>query len=157
MARGYRLETVEGLPVLVVRLTFPPRLDVEKMFNEIAVDCCDALSRTKRRMYRINDFSAYDHINIFSAVVRGLAAETQGRAGTNSDPRLYPIMVGKGSSVRLIVEALRQEQYGSWAVPSFFTREDALAAIGRWETGEDCRPCERLEGKVARELVYSAF
>lgn len=155
MALGYRFETVAGLPVMVVRLTFPPRLDVEKMFAEAARECCDALSHTKRRMYRINDFSAYDQVNIFSAVVRGLAAETRGRAGTNSDPRLYPIMVGRGVSARLVVEALRQEQYGSWSVPWFPTLDEAVAKIRQWEAGQECRPCERLERAPAAELAHS--
>jgi hypothetical protein len=154
MARGYRIETVEGLPVVVVRLTFPPRLDVENMFFEIAGEFRDVLSHTKRRLYRINDFSAFYHINIFSSVVRGLAAETRGWPGTDSDPRLYPIMVGKGVNVRLIVEALRQEQYGGWNIPTFPTLDDALGKIRVWETGEECRPCERLEQTPAPVLAH---
>jgi hypothetical protein len=155
MARGYRIETVEGLPVVIVKLTFPPRLDAEKMFFEIAGEFRDALAHTKRRLYRINDFSAFNHINIFTAVVRGLAAETRGWAGTDSDPRLYPIMVGKGANVRLIVETLRQDRYGGWDIPSFPTREDALTTIRLWETGEKCRPCERPEHAFAPVLAHT--
>jgi hypothetical protein len=73
--------------------------------------------------------SAFDFLPIFSAVVRGLAFETQETPGTSSDPRLIPIFVGNGKDVKLIVEALKQKQYGSYHVPLFPSQEAALAHI----------------------------
>jgi hypothetical protein len=95
-----------------VRLTFPPRLDVEKMFAEIATEIRDRLIYVKRRLYRIKDFSTYNQVNIFAYLRRGLTPETRGWPGTPSDPRLCPILVGQGASIRLIVEVLRKDEYG---------------------------------------------
>lgn len=144
MPLGYRIEPHNSLPVIMVKLTFPPRPDVERMFAEVASGVNHYLDGMARRIYRVNDFTVFNGIPIFSQVIRGLAAETMGRPGTNSDPRLYPVMVGKGSNVRLIVEALREERYGRWNVPAFATLDEALDQIRRWEAGEEQRPDERL-------------
>ena len=38
MPLGYRIEVRHDLPVIIAKIAFPPRLDVEHMFAEIARD-----------------------------------------------------------------------------------------------------------------------
>ena len=154
MAQGYKIEAIAGLPALVVRLTFPPRLDVEKMFAEIATEFRERLIHAKRRLYRINDFSTYNQVNIFAYLRRGLASETRGWPGTTSDPRLYPILVGQGASVRLIVEALRKDEYGGWDMPAFPTLDEAVSKIRGWENGTDLRPADRLRHALGADWSH---
>ena len=129
MGFGYRVSRLADAPVIVVKLVMPPRLDVENLFREIAAECLPHIEAANRPLYRINDMSAFDALPIFSAVVRGLAFETQQMAGTSSDPRLTPMFVGKGKDVKLIVEALKQKQYGEYHVPLFLTLDEALEHI----------------------------
>src|SRR5690348_3015968 len=110
MGLGYRVTRVPDVPVVVVKLQLPPRLDVENLFREIAADILPYIEAAHQPLYRINDMSVFDPLPIFSAVVRGLAFETQRLPGTSSDARLIPMFVGKGRDVRLIVEALKQDQ-----------------------------------------------
>src|SRR5437870_1220659 len=112
MGLGYKIIEVADLPAVVVKLGLPPRPDTENLFRDIAKDLLPILDAAQRPIYRINDMSMFDPIPIFSAVVRGLAFETQRLPGTNSDPRVIPMFVGNGRDVKLIVEALKQEQYG---------------------------------------------
>lgn len=129
MGIGYRITYLTDVPVIVVKLVMPPRLDVENLFREIAAECLPHIEAADRPQYRINDMSAFDALPIFSAVVRGLAFETQRLPGTSSDPRLIPLFVGKGKDVKLIVEALKQKQYGEYHVPLFASMEEALAHV----------------------------
>lgn len=146
MALGYKIDVLDDLPVIVVKISFPPRFDVEHMFAEMARDVQTHLGDSlSRRMYRINDMSLYNNFNIATHVLRGMEHEIHGWPGTNSDPRVYSIMVGKGDNVRLVVEQIRTERYGRWNVPGFPTLEDALAQIRKWESGEEVRPPDRLE------------
>jgi hypothetical protein len=129
MGLGYKVLKLDDLPVVVVKLVMPPRLDVENLFREVAAQILPHLEAADGPLYRINDMSAFDLLPIFSAVVRGLAFETQGTPGTSSDQRLIPIFVGNGKDVKLVVEALKQQQYGSYHVPLFATQEAALDYI----------------------------
>jgi hypothetical protein len=129
MGLGYRVTRLPDLPVVVVKLVIPPRLDVENLFREIAVEVRPHIEAVNDPLYRINDLSAFDAIPIFSAVVRGLAFETQQLPGTSSDPRLIPMFVGRGRDAQLIVNALKQKQYGSYDVPLFPTLDQALESI----------------------------
>src|SRR5687768_7425376 len=129
MGFGYRVTRLADAPVIVVKLVMPPRLDIENLFREIAAECLPHIEAANRPLYRINDMSAFDALPIFSAVVRGLAFETQQIAGTSSDPRLMPMFVGKGRDVKLIIEALKQKQYGEYIVPLFPTMDAALEYV----------------------------
>ncbi len=129
MGTGYRITRLDDPPALVVRFVLPPRLDIERLFDEVAAEIDAELANAEGRLYRINDLSLFDHVPIFSLVVRGLAHEVQRRPGSSSDPRLIPVFVGAGRDARLIVDALKQEQYGSWDVPLYPTLEEALAAL----------------------------
>jgi hypothetical protein len=129
MVLGSRVTKLDDLPVVVVKLVMPPRPDVENLFREIAAQVLPHIEAAEGQLYRINDMSAFDFLPIFSAVVRGLAFETQGTPGTSSDPRLIPIFIGNGKDVKLIVEALKQKQYGSYHVPLFPSQDAALAYI----------------------------
>jgi hypothetical protein len=129
MSFGYNIKQVGNLPVVVVKLGLPPRLDTENLFRDIAADLLPIIDTAERPLYRINDMSIFDPVPIFSAVVRGLAFETQCLPGTSSDPRLIPMFVGNGRDVKLIVEALKQKQYGEWNVPLFPNLDAALAHI----------------------------
>ena len=144
MSLGYRVKMLEDLPIIVVKLSLPPRLDTEHMFAEIARDILPLLGDGTRRFYRINDLSVFDNVPIAQFVIRGLDKETRGWAGTNTDPRLISIMVGKGDNVRLVIDSLKTERYGYWNVPAFDTLDDALEQIKRWEAGIDTREPERL-------------
>ena len=121
MGLGYKVTKLDDLPVVVLKLVMPPRLDVENLFREVAAQILPHIEAADGPLYRINDMSAFDFLPIFSAVVRGLAFETQQTPGTSSDPRLIPMFVGKGRDVQLIVDALKQQQYGSRVVPLFKT------------------------------------
>ena len=129
MGLGFKVTKLDDLPVVVVKLVMPPRIDVENLFREVAAQILPHVEAAGGPLYRINDMSAFDFLPIFSAVVRGLAFETQQVPGTSSDPRLIPIFVGNGKDVKLIVEALKQQQYGSYHVPLFPNHEAALAYI----------------------------
>jgi hypothetical protein len=129
MGLGYRVTRLLDLPVIVAKLVIPPRLDVENLFREIAAEVLPHIEAANGPLYRINDLSAFDLIPIFSAVVRGLAFETQQLPGTSSDPRLIPMFVGKGRDAQLIVNALKQDQYGNYDVPLFPTLDQALERI----------------------------
>lgn len=133
MGLGYSVKRLPGEPIIHMKVVVPPRLDIERMFGEIAADVMKCLGPDEAGpVYRVNDMSMYNRINIFSQVVMGLAYETKGRPGTNSDPRLIPVFVGSGKAVQLIVEALKQKQYGCWTVPHFPDMETALAQIRQW-------------------------
>jgi hypothetical protein len=129
MGFGYKVTKLNDLPVVIVKLVMPPRLDVENLFREVAAQVLPHIEAADGPLYRINDMSAFDLLPIFSAVVRGLAFETQQLPGTSSDPRLIPIFVGNGKDVKLIVEALKQQQYGSYHVPLFPNQDAALVYI----------------------------
>ncbi len=149
MALGYKIELLTDLPVIVVKITFPPRLDVEHMFAEMARDIHPHLgSNLSRRVYRINDMTLYNSINIATHIIRGMEHEVHGWPGTNSDPRVYSIMVGKGENIRLVTEGLKTEHFGGWNVPAFPTLDDALAQIRKWESGEEARPPDHVDTGV---------
>lgn len=130
--RSFTVEKLPDEPIVIVRFTLPPRLDIEKMFQDIASQVNDTLDGVDGRVFRLNDISLFDRINIFNQIVRGLAFEVKGIPGSNSDPRISPAFVGKGANVRLLVEALRQEQYGGLDVPAFPTLDEALAQVRQW-------------------------
>ncbi len=144
MALGYRIDVLDDLPVVIVKITFPPRLDVEHMFAEIARDIQPRLGDATSLTYRINDLSLFNHINIATHVIRGMVNEVRGWPGTNSDSRIFSIMAGKGANVQLLVENLRSEQYGGWNIQAFDTVEQALIQIRKWESGEEARPPVRI-------------
>lgn len=132
MGLGYRITKLADEPIVLVKMALPPRLDVERMFGEIAEQITGYLPEGNGRVYRINDMSVFNAVNVFSQVVRGLAYETRSLPGTNSDPRLIPVFVGKGKTTELIVEALKQRQYGGWQVPHFPSQEEALTQTRQW-------------------------
>lgn len=140
MGLGYKITKVPDFPAVVVKLVLPPRLDVENLMRDIAHDLLPLIEASGGPVYRLNDFSMYDNVPIFSLVVRGLALETRHLPGTNSDPRVIPVFVGQGRDVKLIVEALKQEQYGRWHVPLYPTVEDALAELRRTQAREQAAP-----------------
>src|SRR5512138_1101281 len=144
MGLGYQVMRIEGLPAIVVKITFPPRLDVERMFSEIAMEATALIDGIHGPAYRINDLSAYNVINIATHVIRGMHFEVKGRPGTNTDPRVTSILVGKGSNIDLLVDALHKPEFGSWNVAAFDTLEHALNQITRWESGVDPRPARHL-------------
>jgi hypothetical protein len=157
MGLGYQVMQIERLPVVYVKITFPPRLDVERMFSEIAMQASTLIDTMPSEVYRINDLSAFNLIPIASQVIRGMHFEVKGRPGTNTDPRVTSILVGKGSNIELLVEALRKPEFGSWNIASFDTLDSALSQIGRWEDGTDPRPAKHLqkenEPKAARTVI----
>jgi len=148
MLSGYRIDVRDDLPVIIACITFPPRLDVERMFAQIARDIQPHLGDSNSLTYRINDLSIYDNINIATHVIRGMVNEVRGWPGTNSDPRVFSILVGKGDNIRLLIENLRSPKYGSWNIQAFDTLAQALDQIARWERGEDARPPTRLSSET---------
>lgn len=131
MLLTHRVEKLANEPILIVKFLLPP-LSMHRMFENITAEALTILERHEGKMFRINDFTALNHVPIFSEVVQGMALETRQRPGTSSDPRFIPIFVGKSKDVKLLVEALKQEQYGGYIVPLFPTLDEALAQIRAW-------------------------
>lgn len=155
MSLGYRIDFRKDLPVVIVKIAFPPRLDVEHMFAEMARDILPHLGGADSLTYRITDLSLYNSINIASQVIRGMVNEVRGWAGTSSDPRVYTILVGKGTNIRLLLEKLHSAQYGHWNTLAFETQEEALRQIAKWERGEEARPAARLTVEMGTAVQHT--
>ncbi len=85
------------------------------------------LDENKGPVYRIEDLSSLDLP--FSVLVQGMAEAThRSSEGSLNDPRAPRlIMVGSKPNHQMIVDSLKQAQYGGLNVPLFATVEEALA------------------------------
>ena len=78
-------------------------------------------------IYRITESRSADIA--FTQIMYVLDSMSNGRAGSSTDPRFKPVLVGDDDNMRTIAEATHQEQYGNMNLPLFTSFEDALAYV----------------------------
>jgi hypothetical protein len=130
-SKGFIVSKLPDLPVVHVAYTVP-RDDIENAHREIAQEVIALLNGSEGRFYRINDFTAIDHLPIFSPIIRAMPMEIRGEPGTSSDPRITPLFVGQSQSVQILVDGLAQPQYGGWK-PKLFPTVDAALDYVRYK------------------------
>jgi len=129
MGRGYEVIKLPDLQTFHVRYTQPLREDIENAQREIAEEIVRELDASSERWYRINDLTDIDSGPIFSLVVRAMPLEVRGDPGTSTDPRISTLFVGQGPSVQILIDGLKQGQYGGWLPKLFPTLDTALDYI----------------------------
>jgi hypothetical protein len=133
MTQGISVSKVPGLPVIHVQYLIA-RDDIEQAHREVAEEAAEILDAAGEKMFRINDFTLIDDQPIFSQVIRAMPLEIRAERGTSSDPRVRTLFVGQSQSVHILIDGLKQKQYGGLSPKLFPTAEAALDYV-REKTG----------------------
>src|SRR3954463_13507226 len=119
-----RVEKLPDLPIIV--LTYEGHMDVETVksaFSQSAA-IADSLPGT---VYRISDVRSGE--GNFADVINIIKAIRENVLGSSADPKIKGIFVGNNQFARMYADFLKQEQFGSAAIPFFQTLEEALEYI----------------------------
>lgn len=119
-----QVEKLPDLPVIV--LTYEGHMDVETVMSAFAQSA--VISNTiEGSVYRISDVRKGE--GSFADVVGIIKAIRESAVGSSADPKIKGIFVGSHQLARMYADFLKQEQFGSTAIPFFQTLEDALEYI----------------------------
>lgn len=114
-----------GEPILIT--TYEGKVTVETI-KEGAQEAAKLMENIEGKIYRIIDVTAIEPA-AFADVIKLLESQSQGSAGTSTDPRLSAIvLVGTDRMVRLFADIMRQRTGGK-QLPIYTSLEDGIAAV----------------------------
>ena len=119
-----QVEKLADLPVTL--LTYEGHMDVEivkSAFTQSAVIAASLLGT----VYRISDVRNGE--GNFADVINVIKSIRESAAGSSADPKIKGVFVGGHQLARMYADFLKQEQFGSTAIPFFQTLEEALDYI----------------------------
>lgn len=122
---GVRIERLPDEPIILVTIEQGYNMNREARETNEAIS--NLIGAGESGVYLIYDLRFLQMS--FSDLVVALADNAQKSAGTASDSRLRPVVVGSGEMIKLGNMAMQQEQYGGLKIPMFPTPEEALSFI----------------------------
>ncbi|MBI1276728.1 MAG: hypothetical protein GC179_01235 [Anaerolineaceae bacterium] len=118
------VEKLPNLPVIV--LTYEGHMDVETVKSAFTQSVVIAVT-IDGIVYRISDVRKGE--GSFADVVNIIKSIRESALGSSADPKIKGVFVGGHQLARMYADFLKQEQFGSTAIPFFQTLEEALEYI----------------------------
>ena len=119
-----QVEKLPDLPIIV--LTYEGHMDVETVKSAFSQSAVIAAS-VEGVVYRISDVRNSE--GTFTDVVKVIKAIGENVLGSSADPKIKGVFVGGHQLARMYADFLKQEQFGSTAIPFFQTLEEAFEYI----------------------------
>ena len=119
-----QVEKLADLPVIL--LTYEGHMDVEIVKSAFTQSAVIAAS-LPGTVYRISDVRNGE--GNFADVINIIKSIRESAAGSSADPKIKGIFVGGHQFARMYADFLKQEQFGSTAIPFFQTLEEAFEYI----------------------------
>ncbi len=119
-----KVEKLPDLPVIV--LTYEGHMDVDTVKSAFVQSAAIA-AEIEGTVYRISDVRQGE--GNFADVVNIIKAIGASALGSSADPKIKGVFVGGHQLARMYADFLKQEQFGSTAIPFFQTLEEALEYI----------------------------
>lgn len=133
---AYTLKQLPGEPIIIDTHVDPLE---PSGYTDFARELVALATSIEGPIWRIIDLSG---VNVsFTVLVHVMAEEAKsGLPGTSGDPRVHPLVVGTGDSVKMIVDSAKQQHYGV-EMQLFATQAEAVAyaraQIAKVEMPED--------------------
>ncbi len=118
------VEKLPDLPVIV--LTYEGHMDVETVKSAFVQSVVIAAS-LPGTVYRISDVRKGE--GSFTDVINIIKSIRESALGSSADPKIKGVFVGGHQLARMYADFLKQEQFGSTAIPFFQTIDEALEYI----------------------------
>jgi hypothetical protein len=128
---GYTLSQLPNEPILLIEVHDPLIVDVDQpnLYNEIKPIIA---AMPDKIICRVMDLSAtslnFQQVIMLLAAARQAILNSNNEPGTFGDPRVRFLYVVKGDMSTLLIESLRQRQYGELDVNIYTDRATALQA-----------------------------
>ena len=119
-----KVEKLPDLPVII--LTYEGHMDVETVKSAF-IQSADIAATIDGTVYRISDVRKGE--GSFADVINVIKAIRASALGSSADPKIKGVFVGGHQLARMYADFLKQEQFGSTAIPFFQTLEEALEFI----------------------------
>jgi hypothetical protein len=127
----FTIERLPGEPIIIVRCS--GHLD-SATFTDIFEQTITLMTEQDKTVYRIVDYHAVT--TPFLDVLRAARdASTGNPAGSTTDPRIKPVMVGGETWLAAARQAFESQPFGSVTIPMFTSVAEA-AAFARQSTKE---------------------
>lgn len=119
-----QVEKLPDLPVII--LTYEGHMDVETVKSAFIQSAAIAAT-IDGIVYRISDVRKGE--GSFADVVNIIKSIRESTLGSSADPKIKGVFVGGHQLARMYADFLKQEQFGSTAIPFFQTMEEALEYV----------------------------